>query len=181
MALSSQVCVAGLHEVTPVRHGSGFVAQASPAVQAEQVPALQTGLVTAGRAVRERGAESTQTDVPVEQEVVPATHGFGFPVQATPAAQVPQTPPLQTWLAPQTVPFGSGASGSSTHVCVPVEHDVVPPRQASAFVGAGDARPCRRRRPPRSSRRGPCRRWCPAGFAAPSTQTEVPVAQDVTP
>ncbi|HSN91447.1 MAG TPA: hypothetical protein VLS93_09480, partial [Anaeromyxobacteraceae bacterium] len=52
------------HEVTPVRQGSGSVAQASPAVQETQVPALQTmsvpQLVPFGFAV-----PSTQVCVPV--------------------------------------------------------------------------------------------------------------------
>jgi hypothetical protein len=40
-------------------------------------------------------APSTQTDAPVEQEVVPARHEPGF-WQATPAAQATHAPPLQT-------------------------------------------------------------------------------------
>ena len=40
-------------------------------------------------------APSTHTDDPVEQDVIPALHGVGFPVQAIPGVQAPHMPALQ--------------------------------------------------------------------------------------
>jgi len=47
--------------------------------------------------------------------------------QAVPAVQFVQLPALQTWLVPQTVPFG--ASVDSMQIGVPVLHAMVPRRQ----------------------------------------------------
>jgi hypothetical protein len=133
-ALSTHVCVPVEQEVMPARQGSGLVLQASPAVQGEHVPALHTRFVPQLVPFASAAAVSTQIEVPVAHEVTPATQGLGFPAQEAPATQVPQTPPLQTSLGPQTVPLGSGAIGLSTHVGLPLEHEVVPARQASGFV-----------------------------------------------
>ncbi len=67
---------------------------------AHDVPMLATGV-----------AVSTQVSVPVEHEVVPWTHLFGFVEQASAAVQAPQTPePLQTMFVPQLAPAASGVA-----------------------------------------------------------------------
>ena len=73
VAVSTHCCVPVVQLVTPATHRFGFEAQASPAVQALQVPPLQTSgtdgftsqVVPFGFTV----AVSTQTEVPVVQEV----------------------------------------------------------------------------------------------------------------
>lgn len=83
--------------------------------------------VPAGRAV----AVSTQTDVPVVQDVVPRTHQFGFVSQARPAVQALHTPALQTAgtagvaSSTQAVPFAIGAV-ASTQTRWPVVQLVTP-------------------------------------------------------
>src|SRR5579884_3741968 len=74
------------------------------------------------------GPLSTHTELPVEHEVVPVSHGF-VGVQATPAVHAPHVPPLQTSLVPQTVPFCA---------CVPVSVHV-PVAQSSVPVWHGFA------------------------------------------
>ncbi len=73
---------------------------------------------------------STHTDVPVEHDVAPATHGFGFVEQLTPAVHAVHAPPLQTASVPQVVPFAFAAP--STQTDVPVEHEVVPSWQSGS-------------------------------------------------
>lgn len=63
--------------------------------------------------------DSTQTDVPVAQEVVPLRQGLPATVQATPAVQGTQAPPLQTMFWPQTVPLAWAC-------CVSVQLATVP-------------------------------------------------------
>ncbi len=54
---------------------------------------------------------STQVCVPVEHDVVPWTHWFGFVEQGWLAVQVLQTPePLQTMFVPQLAPGASGVA-----------------------------------------------------------------------
>jgi len=79
-------------------HGSPWVqaAQAAVAVQTRFVPQLVPGGWL--RVV------STQTGVPVVQDVVPVWHGFDAGVQADPAAQGLHAPALQTRFVPQLVP-----------------------------------------------------------------------------
>jgi hypothetical protein len=81
----------------PVRHGSGFVVHARPAVQAEHTPPLQTRsvpqTVPSGSGT---AALSRQTDVPVEHDVMPVRQRSGFVVQVAPAMQPTQLPPLHT-------------------------------------------------------------------------------------
>jgi hypothetical protein len=179
--LSTQVEVPVAHEVMPVRHGSGFVAQVRPAVQATHVPPLQTWFVPQPVPFGICVAVSTQVCEPVAQEVVPATHGFGLFEQGPPAVQVEQTPPLQTWSGPQERPFGSGTAGLSTHVSAPVEQEVSPVRQKVGFVV--QTRPAvQAMQPP-----VPLQTWftpqrVPPGFGvAVFSQVSEPVAQDVTP
>ena len=119
-------------EVCETRHAPAGV-QSAPATQGEQVPALQTRFVPQDVPFATGLAVSTQVDVPVAQDVVPATHGFGLSEQGTSAVQAAHVPPLQTWPTPQVVPFGRLVA-VFTQVCVPVEQDVVPALQGSGFV-----------------------------------------------
>jgi hypothetical protein len=49
-----------------------------------------------------------QTAVPVAQTIEPVWQGFELIEQAVPAAHPTQTPLLQTFASPQTVPFAWG-------------------------------------------------------------------------
>ncbi len=94
-----------------------------PDLQTDEVPQLvpsASGVVP-----------STQTELPVAHEVVPARHEPGF-WQAAPETQATQDPPLHTWSVPHVVPFGC-AVAEFTHTWVPVEHEVVPRRHGSGF------------------------------------------------
>jgi hypothetical protein len=179
-ALSTQTEVPVEQDVIPVRHELAFVAQATPAVHGEQTPALQTRfapqVVPSARAV----PESMHVEDPLEHEDVPAKHGLGFPEQVSPAVQALQTPPLQTWSGPQVVPFGSGDSGSSTHTCVPVEQEVMPPRHGFGFVV--QEAPARQVLHTPALQTAPAPQDVPFGFGvAVSRHCSVPVAQEVTP
>jgi hypothetical protein len=48
---------------------------------------------------------STQTEAPVEQDVIPVWHAFAAGVQATFAVQETHWPLEQTWFVPQEVPL----------------------------------------------------------------------------
>jgi hypothetical protein len=119
--------------VRPVKHGFGLVVQTMLAVHAPQVPLpLQTmfvpQLVPAAMLL-----PSTQVIVPDEQAVMPLRHGFGLPVQAMPAVQLPQAPePLQTRLLPQLVP--AALLVPSTQVEAPVAQEVMPFLQMFGLV-----------------------------------------------
>jgi hypothetical protein len=80
---------------------------------------------------------SMHCDVPVEHDVVPATHGFGFVGQPTPAAQAVHVPSKQTsgTVGPtsQVVPFARFAA-VSMQVEVPVAQEVVPTLQGFGGV-----------------------------------------------
>jgi hypothetical protein len=125
VAVSMQVEMPVRQDVVPTRQEVGFPSQARPAVHAEQTPPLQTWsvpqLVPFGSGV----AVLTHCRVPVVQEVRPVRHGSGSSVQATPATQALQTPPLQTWSVPHVVPFSTCVAVSS-QVSVPVAQLVVP-------------------------------------------------------
>jgi hypothetical protein len=123
-------------------------------------------------------AVSTQVWTPVVHEVVPARQTFGFPEQPRPAVQVEHTPPLQTWFAPQAVPFATGVP--FTHAEVPVEQLVTPAWHS------GSGCPLQVRPAVHETQAPPLQTWSaphvvPFVFAAPFTQTDVPVAQLVTP
>ena len=61
---------------------------ASPAVQALHPPApLHTPPVHAVATGSGAATLSSQTEMPVAQDVIPAKHSFGFVVHATPAVQ----------------------------------------------------------------------------------------------
>ena len=92
VAVFSQVSPPVAQEVTPATHTFELVEQASPAVQAMQVPVpLQTsstsGFTLQAVPAAMGVAVSTQVSKPVAQDVVPATHGFGFVAQAFPACR----------------------------------------------------------------------------------------------
>jgi hypothetical protein len=124
-ALSRQTDVPVEQEVMPVRQGSGFVTHTTPAVQATHVPPLQTRSVPQPVPFGIGVAVSTQVCVPVAQEFVPTTQGFGFVAQVPPAVHEPQTPLLHTRSVPQLVPFATFVV-VSTHLCSPVEQSVTP-------------------------------------------------------
>jgi hypothetical protein len=71
-------------------------------------------------------------ETPVAQLVTDRTQ-TPVAVHGVPAVQAPQTPALQTMLAPQTVPFGAGFP-VSVHVGEPVEHVVAPRSHGLAGV-----------------------------------------------
>ena len=132
----------GAQEVMPPRHGSGLVAQAVPAVQEEHTPALHTRFVPQLVPFARGAAVSTHTEVPVAHEVVPATQGFGFALQETPARQVPprrrcRPGPFRTRCrsAPASGVVGTPACPSCRRSC---RRGMRPGRGARAR-GAGDA------------------------------------------
>ena len=87
-------------------------------------------------------------------------------------------PALHTMSVPQIVPFARSAP--STQTDVPVEHEVTPRLQRGPGWSRRRGRRCRRSRCPRCTPCS-CRRSCRSPSAVASTQTEAPVAQEVTP
>lgn len=113
--------------MVPSRHAEfGLVVHPAPALQATHAPALQTPL---GQLVPFiLLLPSTHTALPEAQLMMPLRHAAaGFVVQAAPSLQATHEPALQTPPL-QTVPFDFGAP--STHTGAPLEHSVVPARQA---------------------------------------------------
>ncbi len=181
VAESVQTEVPVAQEVVPVRQGSGFVAQAAPAVHATQLPALQTWSVPQVVPFAMGVAVSTQASVPVEQDVVPATQGSGFEVQARPDVQATHAPALQTWFVPQTVPLA--VVGGPVHAGLGCRS-----RRRSCRRGRGRGSCCTPR-PPRSALQAPPlqTRFVPqdvpfgSGAAALSRQVGLPVLHEVVP
>jgi hypothetical protein len=101
--VSAQTEVPEAHDVAPVRQAAGV--QATPAVQAPQLPLLQTLLVPHDVPFATFPV-SAQTDTPVTQEVAPVRQAAAG-VHATPAVQSPQAPLLHTMFVPHTVPSTS--------------------------------------------------------------------------
>jgi hypothetical protein len=132
--VSAQTDVPVAHEVAPVRHAAAGV-QVTPAVHETQVPPLQT-LFVPQEVPFVTFPLSTQTDVPVAHEIAPVRHAVAG-VQAAPAVQEPQMPPLQTLLVPQEVPFATFPV--STQADIPVTQEVAPVRHAVAGVHAAAA------------------------------------------
>jgi hypothetical protein len=180
-AVSMHVDVPVAHEVVPARHGFGFVAQPSPAVQALQAPPLHTWFVPQVVPFGSGVAVVSHVSTPVAQEVAPVWHGSGSVSHATPAVQLAQAPPLQTRFVPQTSPFGSGTAALSTHVSAPVAHEVSPVRQKVGFVVQSSPAVQAMQVPL------PLQTWFvpqtrPADFGvAVFSQVSEPVAHDVTP
>jgi hypothetical protein len=100
--------------VLPVWQGSAGV-QAASATQPTHVPALQTWSVPQEVPSESGVPESTQVEVPVAQLVAPVWQGFAG-VQATPAVQAAQVPPLQTAFVPQLVPLATLPVSAQTGV-----------------------------------------------------------------
>ncbi len=99
-------------------------------------------------------------------------------MQARPAVHEVHVPALQTMFVPQVVP--SALFAPSTHADVPVEHDVTPKLQSgSGFVVQTSPAVHETQAPELHTRSAP--QVVPLGFAVPSTQTDVPVEQEVTP
>ena len=93
-----------------------------PAVQATQVPSIQT-LPVPQDAPLGLLPEVTHTIAPVEHDVVPTLQG-SLKGHAFPAAHATQTPALQTLSAPQAVP--SWMSSSLSAQLIVGEHTVLP-------------------------------------------------------
>lgn len=101
VVVSEQAAVPVLHDRLPTWHGLAGV-HIVPAAQALQTPALHT-IACPQLAPSEALPDTTQIETPVAHDVTPALQGsVGW--QALPAAQAPQTPPLQTRSTPQAVP-----------------------------------------------------------------------------
>jgi hypothetical protein len=93
LVVSAQVIVPVKHDVAPFLHGfTGW--QAVPAVQAPQVPLLQTMFVPHDVPF-DLLPVSAHTDAPVTHEVVPVLHTLGG-WQLAPAVQATHVPLLQT-------------------------------------------------------------------------------------
>jgi hypothetical protein len=182
VGVSSHVCTPVPQEVVPRKHGVGFVLQVRPAVQEVHTPPLQTS-ATPGSTSQVvpfgLGPESRHSCVPVAQEVMPSRHAaLGFVMQAALAVQGLHVPPLQTWFVPQLVPFGFAAPSMQT--CVPVSQEVMPSLQAgSGFVVQAALAVQVEQMPPLHTWFVP--QSIPFDLGVPSTHSEVPVAQDVTP
>jgi hypothetical protein len=178
--VSTHVCEPVAQEVSWTVHEFAGV-QSTPAVQATHAPLpLQTKLVPQVVPAAFGVAVLSQVCEPVAQEKTPSTHGFGLVAQAPPAVQATHDPALQTWSVPQLVPFGSGVA-VSTHVCVPLAHDVVPVRHGSGFVMQAAPATQPTQLPPLQTRFEPQVVPFGSGAAALSTQTDVPVEQEVMP
>jgi hypothetical protein len=125
VAVSIQTCWPVAQEFVPATQELGFVEQVPPAVQATHVELKQTWFNPQVVPFAIGVAVSMQVSCPVEQSVVPATHGFGFVEQAVPAVQATHVPVKQTWFVPQTVPFASDVP-VSVQTWKPVSQ-VIPP------------------------------------------------------
>ena len=102
LPFSTQTAVPVVHEIAPVRHAVVGV-QAAPVVQDPQMPPLQT-LLFPQEVPFATFPVSTQTDIPVTQEVAPVRHAVAG-VQPAPDVQAPQVPLLHTMFGPHTVPL----------------------------------------------------------------------------
>ena len=105
------------------------VSQDTLAVQAAQVPLLQTWLVPQLVPLATFRVVSVHWGVPVAQDNVPVWHLF-VGVQACPSVQLTHRPPLQTWLLPQDLPAAAGPV--STHTGAPLVQSILPTLQGSA-------------------------------------------------
>jgi hypothetical protein len=125
-------------------------------------------------------APSTQVGAPVAQEMTPSLHGDGLPLQPLPAVQETHVPePLQTMLVPQPVP--AALFVSSTQVDTPVVHEVTPFLQAAFGLVVQGWPAVHKVHWPFALQTWLTPQPLPAAFTAPSTQTCVPVAHEVTP
>jgi hypothetical protein len=157
----------------PTLHGVERV-QLSPAVHEPHLPLPHTLLVPQDVPFVTFPL-SAQTEVPVEQEVIPVLHGFvGW--QLTPAVHEPHVPPLHTLLVPQDVPSATFPVSAQTDV--PVEQDVIP--VLHGFAG-GQLRPAVHEPHVPLAHTLLVPQDVPFAMFPVSTQTDVPVIQDVVP
>ena len=159
----------GVHAI-PVVHGT----HAFEALQTMFVPhELPAALL----------APSTQTDDPVEHDVVPTLHGLGLVVQPVrPGVQDAHVPALQKRLF--IVPHGAPSARfvlRSAHVAIPVEHDWVPLWQALAGVHIPPLVQVTQFPELQTIPLVPATHTIPFGLFPLSTQTDEPVEQDVVP
>jgi len=158
--------------------------QATPAVQALHVPALQTRFVPQLVPSVTFVAASRQTEVPVEHEVVPLWQGFAG-VQASPAVQALHVPALQTRFVPQVVPLATAIveSTQAPMGAIAIEHDVVPVWHGFVGTHATEVQLVQTPLAWQVAVGPPSEQSLPsAKIVIPSsTQTEVPVEQDVVP
>src|SRR5262249_48124661 len=124
--VSAQTEAPVMQEVAPVRHGLFGGWQLVPEVQATHVPALQTMFVPHTVPLTSALPLSAQVTAG-EQAWNPAWHLLAVGMQAVPAVQGTQLPPLQTMFVPQLVP--SATLADSTQTTAPVLHAVFPVRQ----------------------------------------------------
>ena len=119
----------------------------------------------------------TQTDEPVEHDVLPFLHGSDG-VQVCPATQETQTPPLQTRSIPQEVPSVTFVP-ESAQVWVPVMQVSVP--LWHGFAGGLHAPPGVQMTHAPALHTLFMPHDVPFGWLPVSAQTEAPVTQDVAP
>ena len=171
-APSTQVSAPVAHDETPLVHGLGLPVHTWPAAQAVQPPLPSQTLSVPQVVPAERLPKSTHTGAPVEQLTMPVLHGVGLVEQFAFAVQVPQAPlPSQTLSAPQTVP--AGLLASSTQVCVPVAHDVMPLLHVVGFPVQG-CPALHATHVPLLLQTIPTPQLVPAGVFAPSVQVVPP-------
>ncbi|MGC4086963.1 MAG: hypothetical protein QM756_03495 [Polyangiaceae bacterium] len=121
--LSTHTELPVLHEVVPVLQALvGW--QVTPAVHETQLPVLQTRLVPQLAPSAREVVVALHTGVPDEHDNVPVLHGLAVGVQVLPSAHATQAPAEHTLPVAQGVPFG--ALPETSHVEVPVEHEVEP-------------------------------------------------------
>jgi len=167
--------------VTPTTHRLELVVHVALAVQAAQVPAaVQTLFVpqlVPGVSLVEL---STQTSVPVVQDVMPSLQAEGLVVHAVPATQLPQLPLLQVWPEPHCVPFGRLVVPSS-HVAAPEVHETRPALHGLGLVEHAPPVVQLAHAPvPSQTRLVP--QVAPAAVSlVPSTQTAAPVVHETAP
>jgi hypothetical protein len=100
-----QVGVPVAQEVVPVRHTLLFGVQLMPAVQAVQIPALQTMLVPHD-VPSATFAGLMHVELPDPQSVVPLLQTLFPGLHEAPAVHAPHVPLLHTWPEPHGVPLG---------------------------------------------------------------------------
>jgi hypothetical protein len=117
--------------------------------------------------------------VPVAQEVMPAKHAPGLPVQACPAVQAEHTPlPSQTMPVPHAVP--ADRLPKSRHTAAPVTQLMMPVLHGVGFV-VQFVLAVHATQAPSASQTMFVPQLVPAGLLAPSAQVCAPVAHDVVP
>jgi hypothetical protein len=148
--------------------------QAEPALQALQLPAMQTRFVPQGVPFG-TFALSAQTELPVAQDVAPSLQTFaGW--HAAPDTQALQVPALQTRSTPQLVPLGRALFvimqlGVGEQAVTPVRHGLVGTQVRPAVQLT--------QLPPLQTMFVP--QLVPSGALPDSTQVAEPVLQVVVP